>query len=70
MDCVNAKKKSFGKGVEHTRADRRVCNDCVKRRTCRGCGVAKEKASFTEGEWQHAAKEGGRGMRRYPAHAA
>ena len=24
-------------------------------------GVAKDKASFTEGEWQHAAKEGGRG---------
>ena len=61
---------SFGKGAEHARADRRVCNDCVKRRTCRGCGVAKDKASFTEGEWQHAAKEGGREMRRYPAHVA
>ena len=61
---------SFGKGAEHAKADRRVCNDCVKGRTCRGCGVAKDKASFTEGEWQHAAKEGGRGMRRYPAHFA
>ena len=52
---------SFGKGAEHARADRRVCNDCVKRRTCRGCGVAKDKASLTEGEWHHAAKEGRRG---------
>ena len=51
---------SFGKGAEHARADRRVCNDCVKRRTCRGvvCQKTRRASRKESGNMQQRKADG------------